>query len=169
MNLEVIIRNKCPELSFIGKAGEGGFAEVAKVTLGNSVYALKVQKLPNINPMGHEFEVHSALSHIKGIPKAHKLYNGAILMDFIEGEMLWSAGKQQEKFFMEIYDTMNGILDAGFSIASDFGCTNIMVGQDNSPWVIDFYKCVSKTKDNSGQLIRDKKLMFGNLVEDYLL
>lgn len=139
MNLNMIAKRLDPAIEVLEKLNHGSYGEVAKVKKDGEVYAMKFQKLASINPIEREFHVQKSLEGIAGIPKAVKLYKGAFMMDYIDGDLLCEVGKQDKRFFHELRDIVDGIVSRNYYLGRDFGATNLMVDRQGKPWVIDFF------------------------------
>lgn len=139
MNLKVIANRLDPAIEFLERLSAGSYGEVAKVKKDGEVYAMKFQKMPSLNPVDYEFHVQKSLEGIAGVPRAVKLYSGAFLMEYIDGDLLCSVGKQDKRFFRELRDTVEGIIKRGYYLGRDFGSTNLLVDKEAKPWVIDFF------------------------------
>lgn len=142
MSLELIVKWIDPSLEFLGFAGEGVFARVAKVKRNGGIYALKIQNMPDIYPIDREFYVQRSLHDRRGIPKALMLYDkSAFLMEYVDGKMLYMAGKQPRDFFGKLREIAFWIVGNEYYLAEDFGSYNVMVDRKGDPWVIDFGYC----------------------------
>lgn len=144
--LERIINRIDPELRYVRVLGEGAYGTVAKVNLKDKEYALKIQQLRNLYPMDYEFGIQSELHGIEGIPEAIRLYDGAFLMQYIDGELMYEA-------YQKLGGLPQSFFDRGYSVPSDFGVTNIMVDRDINPWIIDFMYSQKITPEQKPDLV----------------
>lgn len=137
-DLETLVKEIDPTLSYEGFLGEGYFGRVVKVKKGDALFALKISGFPGCG-VSREFNALNALNDIYGVPKVIQLYgDDAFLMELIYGETLSKVDNVGEKFFDKLRDIVRQINEKGYFISWDLSDENVMVGPNNDPWIIDF-------------------------------
>lgn len=165
--LERLVEKIDPRLTFKEVIGEGGYSVVSLVEHKKRPHALKINRFHEASHLDasftieNEYDVMKGLKGVYGIPEVYKFYRSApsltepgrrgknaFLMRYIEGTTLLRSGMQNGFFFMKVRGIVDEIHRKGYCIPiSDFSAENIIVDEENEPWLIDFMRAIKLDGD----------------------
>ncbi len=146
------------------KSYEGNQGILFKLNLGGKSYLIKRANKSNVflryfnqRALNRELEIYNKLKGIHGIPNCFGMtWRGDLILEYIEGQSYRDkqyelAGNQS--FFQELLDLILNIHNKGIAHGDLKRKDNILVNNDNQPFLIDFGTAISI--DNSkGQIKR---------------